>query len=313
MSNRLVSIIIVTAGVKDYLWPSLDSIKKQTHPYFEIIVIDNSLNPDFDRQIKERGPAIKLYSSQKNLFYCEALNKGIQMSEEDFVLCLNDDVILEKRFIEEALRAFNVDGRIGMVSGKILRADGTRIDSTGLFLSCWRTAKERGYGLEDRGQFEKEEYVFGVNGAVAFYRRAMLEDIKIDSEYFDSDYRIFYEDLDIAWRAWNFGWKAYYVPSAIAYHTRGATVRLSPNSIGKPLARRYLNNDLHFDLIKNRYLTIIKNESWLNFLLHIPFIFSYDILTLSYILIFRPILIKRFILNFKIIKSAFRKRILSRR
>jgi len=42
------------------------------------------------------------------------------------------------------------------------------IDSTGLFLTPWRTAKERGYGDKDRGQFGKEGYIFGVNGAVAF-------------------------------------------------------------------------------------------------------------------------------------------------
>src|SRR3989338_6010416 len=92
---------------------------------------------------------------------------------------------------------FFVNEKIGMVSGKLLRSDRRIIDSAGLFLSCWRTAKERGYGLKDRGQFEKEEYVFGVNGAAAFYRKKMLDEIKLGSEYFDSDFHIFYEDLDV--------------------------------------------------------------------------------------------------------------------
>ncbi len=197
-SNKIVSIIVVTCGVKNYLKDCLNSLETQSYSTPEIIVIDNSLNPDFSQEINKDYPEIKLYSSPENLFYCAALNLGIDTSRGDFILCLNDDVVLDKKFIEEALRVFDIDARIGMVSGKILRSDGKIIDSTGLFLTPWRTAKERGYGLRDKRQYEKEEYIFGVNGAVAFYRRQMLEDIKIDTDYFDTDYHIFYEDLDVA-------------------------------------------------------------------------------------------------------------------
>jgi len=307
MSNRLVSIIIVTCGRRDYLRSCLDSIKKQAYSALEIIVIDNSLNPNFSQEIIKRYPEVKLHASLKNLPYCGALNKGIEISKGYFILCLNDDVTLDEGFIEKALGGFSINKKIGMVSGKILRSDGKAIDSTGLFLSIWHTAKERGYGLKDIGQFEKEEYIFGVNGAVAFYRREMLENIKIGSDYFDTDYRFFYEDLDTAWRGQNFGWKAYYIPEAIAYHVRGATARAG-YGIDKPYARRYLNSDLHLDLIKNRYLTFIKNESFFRFVLYLPFILLYDFLVWGYILIFRPSLIKKFLLNLKYLKSAFKKR-----
>ncbi len=152
LSNKIVSVVVVTTGVKDYLWSLLDSIKKQTYTYLEVTVIDNSLNTNFSQEINKRYPEIKLYSSPKNLFYCEALNKGIELSMGDFILCLNDDVTLDRKFIEEALKGFEINERIGMVSGKILRSDRKTIDSRGLFLSLWRAAKERGYGLEDRGQ-----------------------------------------------------------------------------------------------------------------------------------------------------------------
>ncbi len=311
MSNKLVSIVIVTCGIKNYLWPLLDSIKKQTYSDIEIIVIDNSLNSNLSREINECYPGIKLYSSPMNLFYCEALNIGIKMSRGDFILCLNDDVILDKRFIEKALEGFMVDKRVGMVSGKILRFDKITIDSTGLFLSLWRTARERGYSSKDIGQFEEEEYIFGVNGAVAFYRRQMLEGIKIDTDYFDRDYHFFYEDLDIAWRAQRFGWKGYYIPEAVAYHVRGGTAR-SVSGINKPYARRYLNTNLEIDLLKNRYLTIIKNESYLDFFLHLPAIAAYDFIVWAYILLFRLDIFKIFLLNLIYLKKALKKRILRR-
>lgn len=75
-SNKIVGIIIVTRGAKDYLKSCLDSIKKQTHHALEIIVIDNSVNQNFSQGIGKYYPQIKLYSSPENLFYCAALNSG---------------------------------------------------------------------------------------------------------------------------------------------------------------------------------------------------------------------------------------------
>ena len=306
-SNNLVSVIIVTCGVKNYLRACLNSIRGQTYKNLEIIVIDNSLHPQFGQEIIRQYPQIKLYSENNNLFYAGALNKGIGLSKGDFILCLNDDVTLDNRFIQEALSGFYQDSSVGMVSGKILRSDGITIDSAGLFLTPWRTAKERGYSIKDRGQYNRPGYIFGVNGAVAFYRFKMLESVKIDREYFDPDFRIFYEDLDLAWRANLFGWKAYYVPWTVAYHIRGGTTRQGLG-IDKPYARTYLRDELHSDLIKNRYLSIIKNESALGILLHLPFILFYDFLILSYVLFFRSSLFKKIPLNLGYLRSALKKR-----
>lgn len=306
MAEGLVSVIVVSVGINNYLRSCLKSLESQTYPQLEILVIDNSLSQNVSQEVF-RYPEIKLYSQEKKLSYCLSLNKGIEISKGDFTLCLNDDVLLDKNFIKEALRGFSIDEKIGMVSGKILRFDKRTIDSAGLFLSPWRAPKERGYGTKDSGKFEKEEYIFGVNGAVALYRKEMLESIKMDSEYFDSDFKFFYEDLDIAWRAQNFGWRCYYIPKAIAYHLRGGSLRQS-KGVGNKYARHYLSDDLHFDLIKNRYLCIIKNEKFVNFLLHLPFIVLYDLVVLIYIIIFKPSLIKKIFLAPIPISSAFKKR-----
>jgi GT2 family glycosyltransferase len=293
-----VSVIIVTKGVKDYLRLCLDSLLKQTHPPSEIIIIDNSLESKFAKDINELYPSVKLYSSAENLFYAAALNKAIALSQGEGVLCLNDDVILDREFIRESLKGFLIKDGIGMVSGKILRGDGKTLDSTGLFLTVWRSAQERGYGQPDLGQFQKSGFIFGVSGSAAFYRKVMLEEVKKKGEYFDADFRMFYEDLDIAWRARKAGWLAYYIPTALAYHVRGGSFR--PDSgINKPIGRKYLNDLLHYDLIKNRYLTILKNETFFNFLLHFVPILIYDLCAWSYVIFFRRKVAKIFLGNLK--------------
>jgi len=305
--DKKVSVIMVTRGTGDYVWPCLESLKRQTHTQLEIAVMDNSTRSDFAQELKVRYPHVHVEVLGENSFYCRSLNRGIQMSSADFIPCLNDDVILDEVFIEEALKGFEIHARIGMVSGKILRLDRKTIDSTGLFLTPWRTARERGYGLLDIGQFEREGSIFGVNGAVAFYRRSMLEDIKDGCSYFDEDYRIFYEDLDIAWRAWNRGWKGYYCPRAVAYHARGATVR-QRQGIARPFARTYLKDELHAYLIKNRYYTIMRNESSTGLFLHVPCIFLYDFFMWSYIILCRPRLLRKSIFNLRFFRRLAEKR-----
>jgi GT2 family glycosyltransferase len=305
-SNKIVSVIIVTCQVKNYLELCLDSLNKQSYSNLEIIVIDNSSDINLKQEILNKYPKIKLYSVSRNLFYAEGLNLGINKSNGEFILCLNDDVILKEDFIQRALEGFYLNKKIGMVSGKILRSDKKTIDSTGLFLSYCRTAKERGYGSQDKKQFEKAGYIFGVNGAVAFYRKVMLEEIKESNGYFDPRFRMFYEDLDIAWRANRLGWKGYYIPLAVAYHVRGGSARLT-YGIDKPYARRFLRDDLHIDLIKNRYLVIIKNESFFSFLLHLVGIILYDFIVWGYLLFFKPHLIKYFILHLKYLRPPLKK------
>jgi len=304
-SKQIISVIIVTCARRDYLDPCLRSLRPQQGVDLEIIVINNASDERSSREIADSFKGIALYSFRENLLYCQALNFGIAKSRGEYVLCLNDDVVLDENYISQAWKGFFKDKKVGMVSGKLMRADKKTLDSTGLFLSYWRTARERGYGKPDRGQFEKPEYVFGVNGAAAFYSRAMLESIKEGEEYFDSRFGIFYEDLDVSWRAQRKGWLGFYVPSAVAYHIRGGTVR-SAEGVNRPFARRYLNEDLFRDLVKNRYLTLIKNESFLGFLLHLPGILFYECLSWAHIMFFRPGFIKKEV--FRVIAAAFDRR-----
>jgi GT2 family glycosyltransferase len=286
--NRLlVSVIIVTCRKGKYLSFLLESLKEQEYPCSEVTVIDNSEGVLPALQISSGFPGFQVYAPERNVYYAEGLNEGIRRSKGEFILCLNDDVVLDKSFIRQALRGFAVSPCVGMVSGKILRSDRRTIDSTGLRVSLWRTACDRGYGRLDKGQFEQEGYIFGVNGAVAFYRREMLEQIEDAHGYFDSSFRMFYEDLDVSWRAQRKGWKAYYVPEACAYHVRGATARES-EGINKSFARQYLSDELCAYLVKNRYRCIIKNEWFINGIIHLPFMLSYDVWAWGYMLCMRP-------------------------
>jgi len=213
--------------------------------------------------IGEKYPDVKLIVNRANYLFCRAQNQGIGASEGEFVLSLNNDVILEDTFVEKLVEAASLDGRIGLVSGKVLSMNGSVIDSTGQFPGRSKKPIERGYKEADIGQYEKEGYVFGAGGVAPFYKRQMLEDTKINGEFFDESYGIFYEDLDISWRVNLYGWRGFYTPRAIAYHQRSGTVKLETQKL-RLLERYkfpYLPRPLKARLIKNRYLTMLKNAS----------------------------------------------------
>jgi len=99
----------------------------------------------------------------------------------------------------------------------------------------------------------------------------------------------------------------FFNPSAVAFHVRGGTSRIS-QGIDKPYARRYIRDELHLDLVKNRYLSLIKNESLLGFILHLPFILAYEAFVWGYILFVRRRLAATSLPNLKYIKNALAKR-----
>ncbi|MCP4649230.1 MAG: hypothetical protein GY853_03995 [PVC group bacterium] len=264
-------------------------------------------------RIKENRTIINIsvYINKDKLSLTLMQNQIIQDMKEEYVLLLNDDIILDRYYLSELIRILQEDKDTGIVCGKILRIDKQKIDSAGQCLGRNRTPVDRGYGLPDKGQFDIPEYVFGACGAAVLYRRKMLEEIAITAgEYFDSDYHMFYEDLDIAWRAGNFGWKIFYNPKAIAYHHRGATAKIKKPKL--KLLELYnfawLDTRLKNDLLKNRYMTIIKNDCLKNFLLSLPFILLYDLKIWIYCLFFDKGVFKCFFENRSIIMRAWEKR-----
>ena len=79
----------------------------------------------------------------------------------------------------------------------------------------------------------------------------MIDDISLDGEFFDSDFFVYREDADVAWRAQLMGWNCLYAPYARGYHVR----KVLPGN------RRALPPEINMHSVKNRFLMRIKNIS----------------------------------------------------
>jgi len=305
-----ISIVVINWNGRRFLRELMKSIVQQTKEICEVLMVDNGSEDGSCEWLKKNYSWVTIIEFPENKGFSKGCNDGITHTKGDWVLILNSDVTLLPSFLEEAVKMMDVDEGIGSIGGKILRFDYKTIDSCGQILRKNRRVYEVGYGEKDLGQFNKISEIFSVCPAVALYRRKMLEDISLNGEYFDEDFFSFFEDMDLGWRAQNQGWKAYYTPHAIAYHFRGGTNH--PKTKNKLFFARFefvrRPRFLQVHIILNRYLMIIKNDSFWHFLKDLPSIVLFEILLWGYLVLFRPILVLDVLKNLPLFKKAWMKR-----
>jgi GT2 family glycosyltransferase len=251
--DPLVSIGIITWNSEGDLPACLEGLAAQDDPALEMIAVDNGSGDGTVDLIRKRLPGANLLTNQANEGYCRAHNQAIARSQGEFYLGLNPDVRLLPGYIERMVRALQSRPEYGSAVGKLWQTtdhDPRLLDSTGLFLDRRRHQYLRGHGRPDLGQYDQAEEIFGVDGAVAFHRRKMLEDVAFEGQYFDEQFFTYMEDVDLAWRARLLGWKSWYEPAAQAFHERKF----------KPGRRGHIEREIRRVSVKNRYLVILKNE-----------------------------------------------------
>jgi GT2 family glycosyltransferase len=283
MEEGSVAIVILCWNSRQYLPDCIESVLAQTYPAIELLISDNASSDGSPEYVKEHFPGIRLIENACNLGYAAGHNRAIVLTQGEYVLLLNPDVRLQPDYVARLVEAMDADRRIGIMQGKllsaklldeVLRPDGL-IDSAGVWVSKTRRNGDRGIGRPDVGQYDREEDVFGAAGAAALYRRALLEDIRLDGEYFDETFFAYREEVDLAWRAQWRGWHCRYVPGAIAYHARSYT----PGTRGQqPVALRRLQ-------YRNRYLMLVKNDALPNILYHLPYLAATELAALGYVLL----------------------------
>lgn len=269
--------IISTKDVQELL-SCLASIYVSNIPCeYEVWVVDNACG--VKDEVSRRYPKTRVVVNEKPKGFSENHNNVIRQSSGDYVLVMNPDVYIQKGFVESMLKVIRSGEKIGVVAGKLLQPDGKTIDSTGHIIYKSRRTVDRGQGQVDSGQYNVQEEVFSACAAAMLCRREMLEDIKLFEEYFDGSFRLYKEDLDLCWRARLRGWKIVYTPGAVAYHERGW---------GKERPRAEIPRWIRRESFKNRYLTMIKNDHFINFLRDMPFIMWHELKALVYVIFREP-------------------------
>ncbi len=306
MPEPLVSVGLVTWNSTLHLARCLTALGRQECDSFELIVVDNASSDHPLELVHQYHPAARVIVNECNTGFAHAHNQAIRASRGLYYLALNPDVFLMPDFLRQMVSAMELDSRVGQVSGKLYRVSDVEevgasrvLDSTGMFFTPNQRHFDRGAGELDAGQYESLEYVFGVSGAAALYRKAALEESALDGQYFDDDFFVYREDADLSWRLQLLGWKALYTPRACAYHFR---------SLRTESSRKDISAAANMHSVKNRFLMRIKNQTWRNALRFLLPVAWRDLMVIGYVALFEHSSLQAFRLLFKLHPEMLHKR-----
>ncbi|MBE0688522.1 MAG: glycosyltransferase family 2 protein [Anaerolineae bacterium] len=274
-----ISVHIITHNSVSTIQACLDALLNQTGVDFQTLVLDNASVDDTCRLVEDAG--ISLVQSNENLGYALAHNRLIDQTDSAYVLTLNPDVRLMPGFLEAMRKVLDENMKLGSAAGQLLRVDQLDdspevIDSAGVHMRRNRRQGLLGENISIVDYPEQSKPIFGPDGAAAFYRRAMLDDVRVMGEVFDADFFMHKEDIDLCWRAQLRGWSSVYVPAAVAKHIRSF----------RPGRRERVSAYMRFLGVRNRYLLMLKNEIPAHFWHDFPFIAAYDAGIVAYMLLF---------------------------
>jgi GT2 family glycosyltransferase len=250
-----------------------------------VVVLDNASTDDGLAVARRTEPGIQAIRSSRNVGFARGHNWAMAAAPADLHILLNPDARLAPGFLERAVATMDEDPRAGSLSGRLLRfrADDPNgrelsefaddvVDSTGMVACRNRRVLDRGTNESASGRYQDPSYVFGASGAAGVYRRAMLEDVAFQGQYFDETFFAYREDVDLAWRAQLLGWRCRYEPTALVRHRR----------LVAPGRRRHLPPRINRLSLANRWRMIAKNETGAGWRHDWPWIMGRDAGVLAY-------------------------------
>ena len=239
----LVSTVILNWNRCDLLERCLVALQCQSYSCSEIILVDNGSTDGSVAYVREHFPEVKVIALPENRGFTGGNNVGIQVARGKYIALLNNDAQPELHWLEALVHALETHPEVGFCASKMLQAGDLRvIDTAGDVFYDYGVGSKRGMDQLDGREFSQIEYVFGACAGAAIYRRAMLEDIG----FFDEDFFLYGEDIDLSFRAQLRGYKCLFVPEARVYHQVAATA-----GWGSHLSIYYSRRNILYVLVKN--------------------------------------------------------------
>lgn len=248
MMQPLVIAVILNTNRRDDTLACLGSLRQNTYPNMQIIVLDNHSTDGSVAAIRAAFPTVQLLELIDNRGYAGNNNVGIAAAlaqGADWVFVLNEDTILAPDCLAQLIAIGESDPTIGIVGPLVYHHnEPTVIQSGGGLLSrSWNSvhiAKDE----PDRGQLTTPHQVVWISGCAILVRRSVIEAVgMIDERFF-----YFWEETEWCIRAGKAGWQIYHVPQAKLWH-KGVQRNYQP----KP--------SLFYYSTRNRLLVLAKHHA----------------------------------------------------
>ena len=227
-SNPLVSIIIVSWNAVHLLKQCLPSVIASSYPQLEIILADNASTDDSVAWVQNTYPDVNIVTHPENWGFCRGNNAAIPHARGKYILLLNNDVEVEKGWLEPLVSVLESNDDVAAVQPKMLQYDQRDqfeyAGASGGFLDRLGYPFTRGrlfFTLEpDEGQYDDARDIFWATGAAVLFRKSALDEVGL----LDEAFFMHMEEIDLCWRLQRQGYRIRVEPGSIVYHIGGASL-----------------------------------------------------------------------------------------
>lgn len=231
---KKLSIVVLNYNTKDLLINCLTSLEAaHVEVDFETIVVDNASIDGSVDMVRQEFPRVIVIRNQKNLGFAKGNNKARQYVSGSYVLFLNSDTKVNKGTLKKSVEYLNRNPDIGALTVKTLLPDGSLDkDTRRSFPTPWvslthfsyldrllpksKLFSKYWYGYKSSDEIHDVEVI---QGAFTMVRKRVLDDVG----WYDEDYFLDGEDIDLCWKIKEKGWKIIYYPEVSIEHIKGAS------------------------------------------------------------------------------------------
>ena len=243
----------------------LEAVRFDRHHCYEVMVIDDCSTDNSLEILADEFPEVRTEQTPQNLGFQEANNYAVKLAESKIVMPMNNDIKLDPKALHYLAQHFD-NKDIFAVSGKIFAFDQT----TFLYGNRGGYFQKGHFHLYEKPPEDDSQTLFACGGAFMVNRQKYLDLGGFDSMY----HPLYYEEIDLSYRALKRGWKVHYEPQSIAYHKVQATI-----------TRQEKLRRISLISARNNYLFVWKNildrSMTLTFLFYIPLFLLRDLFRLK--------------------------------
>ena len=225
-----VSIVILNFNKVHLTIDCLQSIWKHTCGYYyEVIVVDNGSQSDDFQVLSAFDGAYKLLRLDVNRLFGEGNNIGAELAKGEFLLFMNNDVVVMPSWLPPLMQAFRDHPDCGAAGPKFVYPNGLLQEAGALLDEEGGSVQIGIFQDPESPRFNRGREVDYVSAAAVLLRKKTFEKVL----GFDLIYEpAYYEDVDLCLKVGQLGLKTYYVPEACVIHHANATTADPKNGFG---------------------------------------------------------------------------------
>ena len=117
VEKELVSVIITSYHLGEYLWDTIHSVEKQTYRNLEVIIADDGSEDEVTRATLENIEKNTEYRviRIKNSGVSVVRNIGVEASHGEYIMFLDGDDIIAPSYIEKCVKVMSLNKKAGLV------------------------------------------------------------------------------------------------------------------------------------------------------------------------------------------------------